>query len=163
MQRLTIRRFDVVKTANVVAVLYALLFGIIGLVLVLPFALVGIAGTSDGDGAGLAAAGLLGGLAFYVLIVAFYTVIGWIFTIILCAAYNVVAGRIGGIRFVVDVEGPAGGYPGYPVPTPYASATPAQPQVPWGPGPGAPGHGTGPAPSPRADPPGYGAPPAPPA
>jgi hypothetical protein len=49
----------------------------------------------------------------------FYGVIGWIMTAIMCALYNFVAGRIGGIRVEVDVEGPYPGGPGYPYP-PYA-------------------------------------------
>jgi len=96
MQRLTIRRFDVVRTANVVAVLYALFFAVFGLVFLVPFALVGIAGTrTGGSGPGLAAAGLVGGIVFYVLIIAFYAFIGWVATIVLCAFYNLVAGRMG--------------------------------------------------------------------
>ena len=166
MQRLTIRRFDVIRTANVVAVLYALMFAVFGLIFLVPFALFGIAGSnSGGNGAGLFAASLAGGLIFYVLIVAFYSFIGWIATIIVLGFYNFVAGRMGGIRFVVDVEGPAGGYPGYPgypAPAPYPGGYPAPSPSPYAPGgPAAPGPGT--APVPRADPPGYGAPPAPPA
>ena len=111
MTRLTLRRFDIVRTANIVAVLYALIFAVFGLVFLLPFALIGgIAGGREG-GAGLAAAGLVGGIIFYVLIVAFYAVAGWIFAAIACAAYNFVAGRIGGIRVDVIAEGPSGGYP----------------------------------------------------
>jgi hypothetical protein len=160
MQRLTIRRFDIVRTANVVAALYALFFAVFGLIIVLPFTLVGIAGSSTSGNGAAFGAGLVGGLVIYVFVILFYTLIGWVTTIILLAFYNFVAGRMGGIRFVVDVEGPAGGgYPGYPAP--YAPVYPAQPQTPSGPGWPAPGHGTGPAP--HADPPGYGAPPAPPA
>jgi hypothetical protein len=146
MQRLTIRRFDIIRTANVVAVLYALFFAVFGLIFLVPFAFIGIAGSTRADNAtGLAAAGLVGGLVLYVLIVAFYTFIGWIATAIVCAFYNAVAGRMGGIRFVVDVEGQAGAAPGYPAyPAPYAGAA-------------------YPAPAPQPNPPGYGAPPAPPA
>ena len=153
MNRLTIRRFDVIRTANVVAVLYALLFSVFGLIFLVPFALIGIAGSSQGgNGAGIAAAGLVGGLVFYVLIVAFYTFIGWVVTLIVCGFYNFVAGRIGGIRFEVSVESPGGGYPGYPAPT-YPTPAYAAP-VPSGyppgyaapaPGPAWPG-GTPPAP-----------------
>ncbi len=163
MQRLTIRRFDVLKTASVVTALYAVLIAIFGLIFIVPLVLIGIAGSSGGDNSAALGAGLLGGLVFYVFIILFYAIFIWIGTVILLALYNFVAGRMGGIRFVVDVEGQAGGYPGYPVGTPYAAPYPAQPQVPWGPGPSAPGHGTAPAPTPRADPPGFGGPPAPPA
>ena len=48
MNRLTIRRFDVIRTANVVGVLYALLFSVFGLIFLVPFALIGIAGSGQG-------------------------------------------------------------------------------------------------------------------
>src|SRR4051794_22254657 len=87
-----------------------LLFGLI----ILPFALLaGLAGSRDGNGA-VAGAGLLAGLFFYAVIIVFYAVVGWILGAILAAVYNFVAGRIGGLRFDVSIEGP-GGYPGYPV------------------------------------------------
>ena len=156
MQRLTIRRFDVIRTANVIAVLYAIIFAVFGLIFLVPFLLIGSVGSSSGgNAAGLAAAGLVGGLVFYVLIIAFYTFIGWIGTIIFLGFYNFVAGRMGGIRFIVDVEGQAGGgYPGYPVQAPYPGAYPAPAPTPYAPAP---------TPTPNPNPPGYGAPPAPPA
>ncbi len=153
MNRLTIRRFDVIRTANVVAVLYAMLFAVFGLIFLVPFALIGIAGSRQGgNGAGIAAAGLVGGLVFYVLIVAFYTFVGWVGTIIVCGFYNFVAKRMGGIRFEVSMESPGGGYPGYPAPA-YAApayAAPAPNAYPSGyaapaPGPAWPG-GAPPAP-----------------
>ena len=113
MQRLTIRRFDIVRAANIVATIYTLIAVVFGLFIFLPFALIGgIAGSQSSNGAGVAlGAGLIGGLIFYILIVVFYAIAGWISGAILAAIYNFVAGRIGGLRMDVAVEGPSGGMP----------------------------------------------------
>ncbi len=161
MNRVTVRRFDVVRTANIVAALYAVIIVVMLLVFFVPFMLIGgLAGMAGGDsGSGIAflGAGLIGSLVFLVLGAAFYAVIGWVMTAIMVVIYNWIAGRIGGLQIDVQVEGPwpgaPGGYPGYPAAYPQAapgvypayppSATPAWPA----PGsPGAPGHGTGPTP-----------------
>ena len=114
MHRLTIRRFDIVRTANIVAVIYLLIALVFGLFIFLPFALIGgIASSQAGSGAGVAlGAGLVGGLIFYVIIVAFYAIAGWIFGAIVAALYNIVAGRIGGLQLDVSREGPSSGAPG---------------------------------------------------
>lgn len=119
MNRVTIRRFDVVRTANVVAVLYAVMVLVIGLVFVVPFTLLtAIAGVSysGSEVAGVIGASIAGGLILGVLAIVFYGILGWITTALACALYNWVAGRIGGFRVEVDVEGPYPGGPGYPVP-----------------------------------------------
>lgn len=140
MSRITIRRFDVVRTANVVAVLYA----VIVLVFLVPFvALVGIAGVasigSDAGGAALGA-GMVGALLLGVLGVVFYGAIGWVMTAIMCALYNFVAGRVGGIRVQVDLEGQYPGGPGSGVPAyPPAYGTPGSGTPPPPPGWGQPG------------------------
>lgn len=148
MNRITIRRFDIVRTANMVAAFYLLLALIFGLFFILPFVLIGgIAGsrTSDGGGA-LLVGGLVAGLVIYLFIVLFYAVVGWVFGAIGAAVYNFLAGRIGGFQLDVTLEGPSGGgYPqgGYPAPA-YAAPYPA-PSSGYPPGYVAPGHGTGPA------------------
>ena len=43
-------------------------------------------------------AGLVGGLLVAAIGIVFYGVMGWVMTAIVCALYNFVAGRIGGIR-----------------------------------------------------------------
>jgi hypothetical protein len=157
MNRLTIRRFDIVRTANMVAATYVAIGLVIGLI-ILPFALLALlAGSRAGNG-GAAGAGLIAGVFFYAVAIVFYAVVGWVFGAILAAVYNFVAGRIGGLRFDVSIESPGGGFPGYPAA--YATPYPAQSQGPPWAGPYAPGHGTGPVPP--AEPPRYGAPPAPP-
>ena len=95
---------------------------IVVLVFFVPFMLIAaIAGTgySGSEMGGVIGAGLVGGLLFVVVGIVFYGVMGWVMTAIVCALYNFVAGRIGGIRVIVDVEGPypggpAYGGPGYP-------------------------------------------------
>ncbi|HEX5826190.1 MAG TPA: hypothetical protein VFY23_01605 [Candidatus Limnocylindrales bacterium] len=150
MNRVTLRHIDVVRAANIVAVLYAVAVIVIGLLVFLPLALVGgLASIGTGDGnAGMAmGAGVLGGLMLLAFSVVAYGVLGWITTAIACWLYNLVATRIGGLRFVVDVEGPA---PSFPVPpyggSPQMPAGPMTPpaSTPWP----APGHGSEPPPAP---------------
>ena len=161
MNRITIRRFDVVRTANMVAALYGVIFLVVGLLFLIPFALLaGIAGSrADGaSGVGIAGAGILGGIILTLVGVVAYTVMGWIMTAILCALYNVVAGRMGGISVEADVQGPYGGgpgsivpgYPGYPG-YPAGYGAPGSPGTPSWPAPGSPG-------APTPPPPGWGRP-----
>jgi hypothetical protein len=155
MNRVTIRRFDVVRTATVAAALYALIAIVFGLLFFLPFGLLaGVAGMrtdSGAGGAGLVGVGIVGTLVFVLFGVVFYGVVGWVMTAIMCALYNFVAGRVGGIRVEVDVEGPYGGGPGYPAPG-YPAAYPAPGYgTPAWPVPGSPG-------GPTAPPPGWGQP-----
>lgn len=161
MNRVTIRRFDVVRTANVVAVLYAVAVIIVALVFLVPFLLIAGLGGMSSSGSEMGStfgASLVGGLLFVVIGIVFYGVVGWVMTAIVCALYNFVARRIGGIRVIVDVDGPypgapADGGPGYPagygVP---AVGTPA-----W-PAPGSPGGQGDPTAPPMAPPPGWGQP-----
>ena len=145
MNRVTIRRFDVVRTANVVAVLYAVAVLIVVLVFFVPFVLIArLAGmrSSGSEMGGAVAAGLVGGLLLATIGIVFYGVVGWVMTAIVCALYNFVAGRIGGIRVIVDVEGPYPGAPAYGGPGyPAGYGVPAAGSPTW-PAPGSPG-GTG--------------------
>lgn len=147
MNRLTIRRFDIIRTANVVAILYAVIILVAMLVFFVPFALIaGVASTSRSFGIGeVMGAGIVGVLIGGALLAVFYAIVGWIMTAIMCALYNFVAGRVGGIRVEVDLEGPMPGGPGFGAPIPPGYQ---------------PGYGTPPAPYS-----GYpgGAPPSPPA
>jgi hypothetical protein len=143
MQRITIARFDVLRTANIVAALYAVIVLVIGLLFAVPFALVALVAGQDA-GPGVATGGVIGVLLLLVLAVVFYAGIGWVMTAILCALYNALAGRIGGIRVDVQPEGPAlmgPGGPAWPTPAPLGpgpSSTPItggppQPPSGWGP------------------------------
>ncbi len=144
MSRVTIRRFDIIRAANVVAALYAVVVAIFGLLIVLPIALLGgFAGMRGdaGSGLGVFGAGLVGGLIFTLIGILVYGILGWIMTAIVVALYNVVAGRIGGIQADVEITGfygaPGYGGPGYPMqpanPTWPAPGGPSAPPPGWGP------------------------------
>ena len=94
----TIRRFSVVKTATVVAVMYVVIVAIF----IIPFAILAVA-FGRGDSAG---AGAVGVLVFGLLAALLYGVFGWIFTAIACAIYNLAAGWVGGIEVQVDQSAP---------------------------------------------------------
>lgn len=94
----TIRRFSVVKTATVVAVMYVVIVAIF----IIPFAFLALA-FGRGDNA---AGGLVGVLVFGLLAALLYGVFGWIFTAIACAIYNLAAGWVGGIEVQVDQAAP---------------------------------------------------------
>lgn len=94
IQMYTIRRFAVMKTATVVAVMYMVIVAIF----IIPFALLTVA-VGRGDSA---ATGMVGILVFGLLAALLYGVVGWIITAIACAIYNLVAGWVGGIEVQVD-------------------------------------------------------------
>jgi len=158
MNRVTIRRFDIVRTATVAAVLYAVVALVFALLFFLPLTLIaGMTGvrTGAGDAGAVFGAGLVGVLLFAVFGALFYAVVGWIMTAIVCVLYNFVAGRVGGIRVEVQVEGPYPGGPGYGVPAYPGYGVPGQygaPPVSYG------TPGTVP-PRVSYDPPGYNPPP----
>ena len=120
MHRLTIARFDVVRTANIVAALYAVIVLVIGLLFAVPFAIVALVAGQEAGGPGVATGGAVGVLVLLALAVVFYAGIGWVMTALVCALYNALAGRIGGIRIEVQPEGPAlvGPGPGWPATAP---------------------------------------------
>jgi hypothetical protein len=144
MHRLTIARFDVVRTANIVAALYAVIVLVIGLLFAVPIAIVALVAGQDAGGPGVATGGVVGVVMLLVLAVVFYAGIGWVMTALVCALYNALAGRIGGIRIEVQPEGPALMGPGaaWPVPSPVPLAPgsaptpitggPPQPPGGWG-------------------------------
>ena len=144
MHRLTIARFDVVRTANIVAALYAVIFLVIGLLFAVPLTILALAAGRDA-GPGIAIGGVIGGLVLLVLAIVFYAGIGWVMTALVCLLYNALAGRIGGIRVDVQPEGPTGmglGGPGWPAAAPLAAGPgpastpitggPPQPPSGWG-------------------------------
>ena len=148
MTRVSIRRFDVIRAANIAAVLYAVIVLIFGLIF-LPFVLlVGIAGvTTSSSASGVNMGAFMGGgiLAYVVgmgFATVFYAIIGWIFTAIAVALFNFVAGRLGGLQadVVFDSMPPTGGMP---VPSAYPPGYGGQP--PFG------GYGQGQPPTPPAN------------
>jgi len=96
-----IRRFGVIRTATVVAVIYALVVGIILIPFLIFGALLG-ASTADSGRGVLAGAGLAFALVIGVLIVALYAALGWLFTALACLLYNLAARWVGGIEVSVE-------------------------------------------------------------
>jgi hypothetical protein len=123
-----IRRFNVVKTATVVALMYIVIVAIFAI----PFLLIfGIAGVSLNGGPNVGA-GIVGILVAGVFIVLFYGLLGWVFTAIACLIYNLVAGWVGGIEVEVDraeppAPPPAWLAPGATPPAPPAAGPPSAP------------------------------------
>ncbi|HEY3335234.1 MAG TPA: hypothetical protein VGK16_08375 [Candidatus Limnocylindrales bacterium] len=113
MNRITVRHIDVIRAANLVAILYAVVVVAFGLLILVPFALVGGIAGARGDSFGAIGLGMGGGLVVLLIGVVFYGGIGWVTTAIACALYNVVAARVGGFRFVADIEGPGASTPPY--------------------------------------------------
>jgi hypothetical protein len=94
----TTRRFSVMKTATVVAVMYVVIVAIF----IVPFAFLALAFGRGDSGAG----GVVGVIVFGLLAALLYGVFGWIFTAIACAIYNLAAGWVGGIEVQVDQSTP---------------------------------------------------------
>ncbi len=124
-----IRRFGVMKTATVVAVMYMVIVAIF----VVPFALlVAIAGTSTGTGDGVQG-GLGAALVLGVVAIFGYGLIGWVFTALACLIYNLVAGWVGGIEVQVETVAPPPTLPDWgttPQPPPAAPPNPPAPSQP---------------------------------
>jgi hypothetical protein len=118
-----IRRFGVMKTATVAAVMYMVVVAIF----VVPFALlVAIAGTGDGLQGGLGGALVLGVVAIFG-----YGLLGWVFTALACLIYNLVAGWVGGIEVQVETVAPPPALPAWgTTPQPPPAAPPAPPAPP---------------------------------
>jgi hypothetical protein len=122
-----IRRFNVIKTATVVALMYIVIVAIFAI----PFLLIfGVAGVSMNGGPEVGA-GLAGILIFGVVISLIYGLLGWVFTAIACLIYNLVAGWVGGIEVEVDRVEP-------PAPPPVWMAPGGSPTTPPGPPPSTP-------------------------
>lgn len=118
-----IRRFGIMKTATVVAMMYIVIVLVIFAPIVLIVA-VAVPQSSGGFGSAGASAGVLLIAAFAALL---YGVVGWIFTALACALYNLVAGWVGGIEVQVEAVPPPP-----PVPTwgPVTQNPPAPPSAP---------------------------------
>jgi len=125
-----IRRFGIVRTATVLAVLYAvaalIFFGIFAIFILL----VGGSQQTALPGGFDMGAGIVGILIGGLILSAFYGLFGWIFTAIFCLLYNWVAGFTGGVEFELKAApsvtaqptSPSAGLPPSPVsPEPPAS------------------------------------------
>ena len=121
-----IRRFNVLKTSTVVALMYMVITAIFVVPFFLLFAIVGVAVVPGESPTGSVAIGVLVGI---VVVVFLYGAIGWVFTAIACEIYNVVAGWVGGIEVEVDrveppTPPPAWMMPGTPPTAPPAAGPP---------------------------------------
>ena len=118
-----IRRFGIMKTATVVAVMYMLIVA----VFVVPFVLIALVVTpSDGSGALGGVAGILVGGFAAIFIYGFF---GWVFTAIAAAVYNLAAGWVGGIEVQVEAVAPPPPVPAWGTPPPSSTLPP--PTEPW--------------------------------
>lgn len=119
-----IRRFGVIKTATVVAVMYMLIVA----VFVVPFLLLALVfAPTQGSGA---AGGVAGILVFGLLAIFGYGALGWVFTAIGAAIYNFAAGWVGGIEVQIETVAPPPPLPAWntgPVGTPPPADPGAQP------------------------------------
>ncbi|MBA3234523.1 MAG: hypothetical protein H0T59_00850 [Chloroflexi bacterium] len=110
-----IRRFRVVKTANVVAVIYMLIIAIIFVPIV---ALILAFGRDQAPGGAVAV--IVGG----VFVAIAYAIFGWIFTAIACAIYILASGWVGGIEVQIEKVEPAVAAPTWGPPTAPPSTEP---------------------------------------
>jgi hypothetical protein len=119
-----IRRFSVIKTSNVVALIYMIIVAIFAV----PFGLlVAIAGVGSNQVQG----GAVGGIAFALIAILGYGLFGWIFTAIGCLIYNLAAGWVGGIEVQVEAVAPPPPPPAWmPSTTPPPPAQPPSAQPP---------------------------------
>lgn len=121
-----IRRFGVIKTATVVAIMYMVIVG----VFVAPFALLGLLIAPSQGGAGTAA----GIVAFGLLAIFGYGLLGWVFTAVAAAIYNLAARWVGGIEVEIEHVVPPAPPPDWMLtstgPTPPPSSSPPPPASP---------------------------------
>ncbi len=120
----TIRRFSVVKTATVVAVMYVFIVAIF----IIPFGILAVAFGRGDSGASVGIGVVVFGLVAAVL----YGVAGWVITAIGCAVYNLAAGWVGGIEVQVDQAAPP------PAPQLWAPSGPPSAPIDAPPGPSGP-------------------------
>jgi len=94
-----IRRFGVMKTATVVAIMYMVIVG----VFVVPFALLALL-VAPTQSSGFSGAG---GILIFALIAIFgYGLLGWVFTAVAAAIYNLSARWVGGIEVEIETVAP---------------------------------------------------------
>jgi hypothetical protein len=125
-----IRRFGIIRTANMAAFMYVVIIAVIFIPIAL---LVAAAGGNFGNTPGISnpVGGNAAGIAVIfigVLAAVFYGIVGWIVTAIACALYNFAAGVIGGIEIQLEAVQP----PPPPVVWGTPSAPPTTPSYPSG-------------------------------
>ncbi len=113
-----IQRFNVVKTATVAAVIYM----VVTAIFVVPFLALFLFSAAFASATG---AQVVSGIAFGLVLILAYGLLGWIFTAIACAIYNIVAGWIGGIEVRVEPVAPPPPPPAWMAPGTTPPGTPA--------------------------------------
>lgn len=101
-----IRRFGVIRTANIVAAMYLVVIAVIFVPILAIIAAIGAR-------SGLGGAGGVGVLLFGLLAAVLYAAVGWVATAIVCVLYNALAGMVGGIEIeleAVEPPPPAAGF-----------------------------------------------------
>jgi hypothetical protein len=139
-----IRRFGVIKTATVVAIMYMVIVG----VFVAPFALLGLLIAPSQGGAGTAA----GIVAFGLLAIFGYGLLGWVFTAVAAAIYNLAARWVGGIEVEIEHVVPPAPPPDWMLTSTGSTAPPPTSVAPPAPSPSAP-PSSSPPPAPPSTPP----------
>lgn len=123
-----IRRFGVMKTATVVAIMYMLIVGVFAV----PFGLVALLAAST-QGSGASGAGLSIFLVALASILV-YGLLGWVFTAVAVAIYNVAARWVGGIEVEIESVAPPPPPPDWlrtgPASPPSSTASPQSPAPP---------------------------------
>jgi hypothetical protein len=95
---MVVKRVDPMSFAKITGVLYALL----GLCFGAIFSLIGLAGAAVSNTLGRSGAGLFFGIGAVIILPIFYGVIGFVFSLIGAALYNVVAGWVGGVEMEME-------------------------------------------------------------
>jgi hypothetical protein len=120
--KVRIRRFGVVRLANVFALMYVVIVAIIAVPILLILLPMSVA-VPQGRTGGVPAAGILaGGVLITLLAMVFYGIFAWIFGALFALAYNLASRWTGGIEVEVDRFGdvPYSVPPGYGPPAGYA-------------------------------------------
>ena len=116
-----IRRFGVMKTATVVAIMYMVIVA----VFVVPFLLLALVAAPT---QGSSAMGGIGGILVIGIIAIFgYGLLGWVFTAIAAAVYNLAARWVGGIEVEIETVAPPPPLPAWGTPAPPPPTTPDAP------------------------------------
>ena len=127
-----IRRFGIMKTATVVAVMYMLIVA----VFVVPFLLIALVARRATDPVRWAASVASSSCGFAAIFI--YGFLGWVFTAIAAAVYNLAARWVGGIEVQVETVAPPPPVPAWGTPTPTLPSSTPPPAPPVEPGPPAP-------------------------
>ena len=115
-----IRRFGIIKTATMVAVLYMVGIAIFAIPFALLFSAVGSA-IPAGAGPSIDASGII---MFALLLIVGYGIGTWVLTAIACALYNLVARWVGGVEMQLEAVAPP------PPVTTWGSTVPTVPPAP---------------------------------